>query len=554
MTTITGTECILNILRAEGVEYIFGIPGATEALFMDALEDHPEFKYILSLNEIASAGAAEGYARTSGKVGFLNLHTGPGVAAALPMLSNAYYGGVPLVVTAGQQDTRMLASEPALTDNLVKIASPFTKWSTEIIHVEDIPVIMRRAFRTASHPPTGPVFVSLPMDVINDSLEYVESAASPSFTKVHPDEDSIRIAAEMLSRAKNPLIMVEDGVAKYEALDQVVKFAEQIGAKVYQAWMADVNFPVNHPLYMYDLNINSPATREMLEKVDVLIGVGALLFSQAIYLPKPLLTPATKIIQIDNNPWQIGKNFPAAAGIEGDIKTSLIDLMSALEKKISAKDREAITARIQVISQEKQSLVKAFEEKVRKEREDVPISVTRLMQEIRDAIKPGTRIVDDCWSCSGVLRRTIPFSEPKSYQRARGGGSIGWGLPGAIGVKLASPDRPVVSISGDGSAMWSIQSLWTAARYDVPVTYIIIANSCYRQVRLMKTMIMGEKVKGRVLGTELCNPQNDFCKIAEGMGLTAQKVEHPSELKAALNRALELNKPNLIEVRVESTL
>ena len=175
------------------------------------------------------------------------------------------------------------------------------------------------------------------------------------------------------------------------------------------------------------------------------------------------------------------------------------------------------------------------------------------MAEIRDAIAPGTRIVDDCWSYSAILRRTIPFEEPRSYQRARGGGSIGGGLPTALGAKLASPDRPVVCISGDGSAMWSIQSLWNAAHYDIPVTFIILSNGAYRQVRMMKIKILGEGVKGRNLGTVLSPPDIDFCKIAEGMGIAARKVSDPGGLKAALEEALGSGIPNLVDVTVDAS-
>jgi benzoylformate decarboxylase len=554
MAMIKARDALVQILRSEGVEYVWGIPGATEVHFMDALEDAADIKYILCLHEVAAVGMAEGYARASGKVGFLNLHTGTGLAAALPMLANAYYGGVPLVVTAGQQDTRLLATEPALADNLVRIAGPFTKWATEIQHAEDLPMIMRRAFKVAAHPPTCPVFVSLPQDVMAAEIDFEYLPGSPSFSKLHPDGDSIKLAVELLSEARNPVIIVEDGVAKNEALSEVVRFAEKIGARVYQPWMADVNFPVNHPQYMYDLDITSLSTRDMLEKVDVLIVVGALFFGMPVYLPEPLVTGATRVIQIDNNPWQIGKNYPVACGIEGDIKIAVTDLIDKLEERLTPGRRRAIKSRVADIAREKQAMVKAFEEKALQEKDDLPIRATRLMREIRDNIQPGTRIVDDCWSYSAILRRTVPFSEPRSYMRSRSGGSIGWGLPGAIGVKLADPERPVVCISGDGSAMWSIQSLWTASRYNIPVTFIIASNGCYRQVRLMKTLILGEKGKGRFLGTDLCGPRNDFCKIAEGMGMSGRKVDQPSRLKDVLTEALKSNRPNLIEVTVDPAI
>ena len=554
MSRVTGKEALMQILRSEGVEYVFGIPGATEAQFMDVMEDHPEIRYVLCLHEVVAVGMAEGYARTSGKAGFLNLHTGTGLAASLPMMSNAYYGGVPLVATVGQQDSRLLAEEPAMSDNLVKIAGPFAKWATEVIHSEDLPTVMRRAFKVATHPPTGPVVVSLPSDVLAGSFDFEYPAGCQSYTRLHPDDRSIESAVELLKAARNPAIIVEDGVTKCEALDEVVRFAEQIGARVYQPWMSDVNFPVHHPQYIGDLDPNSLATRDILEAVDVLVVVGALFFQQAIYLPKPLVQASTKVIQIDNDPWQIGKNSPISCGVEGDIKVALSDLTRALEGELNSAARSAIAARVKTVSLEKRAMMEAFEKKAQAERDNIPISGTRLMVEIRDAIEPGTRIVDDCWSYSAILRRTIPFSEPLSYLRSRGGGSIGGGLPASLGVKLASPDRPVLCVSGDGSAMWSIQSLWNASHDDIPVTFVIISNAAYRQVRLMKAKLLGDGAKGRNLGTVLSPPEIDFCKIAEGLGVSAQKVTEPGRLRSALKKGLGSGVPNLIDVVVDASL
>ena len=387
---MTGRQALVEIFRREGVEYIFGIPGATEVLFMDALEDCPDIKYVLGLHEVVVAGMAEGYTRASGKVGVLNLHTGTGLSAALPMLSNAYQGGVPLLITAGQQDTRLHAYEPALIGQLVRLARPFTKWATEIIHTEDIPTVFRRAFKVATHPPTGPVFVSLPQNVMESSLDYEYRKGAPSHTRLHPDPESIEVAADLLSRAQNPAIIVEDGVAKGEALAEVVEFAELLGARVYEWWMSDVNFPLDHALHGGDLNLGSLSTREILAKVDVLVAIGTELFSQPIYLEKPLLSPTTQIIHIDNNPWQIGKNFPVASGIEGDIKVAVADLTSALRKKMTARGQEAAKTRARTIGEEKRKADTAFADMALQEKDTLPISATRLMQEIKANLIPGT--------------------------------------------------------------------------------------------------------------------------------------------------------------------
>lgn len=548
MAMMTGTRVLMELLRNERVEYIFGIPGATEVLFMDALEDYPEMKYVLGLHEVIVVGMAEGYSRTSGRAGVINLHTGSGLAAAMPMLHNAHLGGVPLVITAGQQDSRLLLQEPSLSGDLVRMAGQFAKWSTEVLFAEDIPLAMRRAFKVAMHPPAGPVFVSLPQDVLGKSINFEYTPGTPPHPRLRPDQGAVNTAVELLAAAGKPAIIVGSGIAQDDALSEVVKLAELTGARVYQPWMSDVNFPVSHPQYLGDLNTGSAGTIELLKSVDVLVAVGVPLFKQPFYLPQPLISASTRVIHVDNNPWEIGKNFPVAAGIEGSIKVSLTEMTVALQKRMTAPARQAAMARAGEIAREKEKITGAFLEKARQERDKKPISITRLVQELRDALKPGTVVVDDCWSCSAMLRRGIDFTEPGSFQRSRYGGSIGWGMSGAIGVKLAAPESPVVAVVGDGSAMWSIQSLWTAAHYDVPVTYVICSNACYNQVRIMKNLIMGDKARGRYLGTDLDNPRIDFCQLSRAMGVRSEKVEQPEELRGALRSALESDKPALVEI------
>jgi benzoylformate decarboxylase len=551
MTMMMGSQAVVELLRKEGVEYVFGIPGATEVLFMDALEDHAEIKYILGLQEVVIMGMAEGYARMSGKAGVVNLHTGPGVAAAMPMLFNAHMGGVPLVVTAGQQDSRLLMQEPALSGDLVKMASQLTKWSTEVSHASDIPVAMRRAFKVAMHPPTGPGFVSLPQDILGQEIDFEDVPRAQYFSRLRPDREAIQRASESLAAARTPALVLGNGVAKSGAVPEVVKLAELLGARVYHPWMSEVNFPVGHPQYLGDLDLASLRTREILESVDVLVVIGIPLFRPSAYLPKPLITANTKVIQIDNDGWEIAKNIPVAVGVEGDIKAAVAELNEVLQERLSAQAREGAKIRAKEISKEKERMTDAFLQKALKERDHVPISASRLMQELRDALKPDSLVVDDSWSCSQTLYRSIDFIEPKSFQRAPGG-SIGWGMPGSLGVKLAAGDRPVVAVVGDGSAAWSIQSLWTASHYNIPVTYIICANASYSQVKIMKMRLMGEKAKGRNLGTSLDNPRMDFCQLAQAMGVYGQKAERPEDLKEALKTALGSGKPALVEVYIES--
>src|SRR5512135_1018217 len=191
MARMKGNKVLIDLLRREGVEYVFGIPGATEILFMDALEEAPDIRYILSLHEVVCAGMAEGYARATGKVGFLNLHTGPGVAAALPMLYNAQSGNVPLVITSGQNHTRLLQYDPHLTGDIVGMGKIYTKWSTEIVHAEDIPVVLKRAFKMALQPPTGPVLVSLPQNVLDRQIDFEYGASTIGYPRLRPDKAAL---------------------------------------------------------------------------------------------------------------------------------------------------------------------------------------------------------------------------------------------------------------------------------------------------------------------------------------------------------------------------
>ena len=553
MTLMTGGEALMRLFRHEGVEYVFGVPGATEVLFMDALEDHPEIRFILGLHEVVTVGMAEGYARTSGKVAVVNLHTAAGLAAAMPMIFNARLNRAPLLLIGGQQDSRLLMQEPALTGDLVGMARQVTKWSTEVFHAADIPLVIQRALRVASHPPAGPAFVSLPQNVLAEKMDFDYVPRGPLSIRLRPDPKAIAEATAQLITAKRPGILVGIGVAQSAALAEAVALAELIGAPVYDPWMSEVNFPTNHSHYLGDLNLAAAQIRDILKSFDVLVVIGVQLFSQPIYFSEPLLGRQTKVIQIDNDSWEVGKNFPIAAGIEGDIKASLAELCESLGKALSTEGRDQARQRSEGIAREKQKGKEAFLEKARQERDRVPIAVSRLMQELRDSLQPGTRIVDDCWSCSPVLRRSIAFTDVKSYQRIRDG-SIGWGMPGALGVKLASPGRPVIAVVGDGSAMWSIQSLWTAAHDQIPVTYVVCANASYCQVKVMKGFLMGEQAKGRYLGVDLDNPRIDLASMARAMGVYGQKVEHPGQLREALSSALESGKPALVEVIIERIL
>lgn len=553
MVQMAGKEALIELMQHEGVDYVFGIPGATEILFMDALEKVPQIKYVLGLNEIVCLGMAEGYARASGKPGFLNLHTGPGLATSLPMLYNAHSGGVPLVITVGQNHSRLLQYDPHLSGDIVGMGKMYTKWCTEIYHAEDIPAVMQRAFKMALQPPTGPVLISIPQNVLAQEFDFRYKPSTIVYPRLRPDLDALNHAVEILQTAERPVVFVESGVTRCEALEETVSFCELIGARVYQGWMSDVNFPVTHPQYLGDLDPTSPPAKGLLQNADVFIGIGFPMFAQGFFNPDPTLPEDIKIVQIDENPWEIGKNFPVDCGIQGDIKASLSELNNFLAKSMSEKARQNARSRAEIIGREKAEKDARLNRQIAAEKEDVPVSISRLMADIKEVMTADTLIVDDCWSSSGMLRQVLDLTKPKSFFRARRGGSIGWGLPGALGVKLGMPSKRVLAVSGDGSAAWSMQSLWTAARYRIPVTYVITNNATYRQVKLVRRLLLGDyPLNEKHAGMELDENVIDFCQLAQSMGVKGQKVQKPEELSIALQTALESGEPRLVEVFTEN--
>ena len=550
MTLTTGARALVELLRHQGVEYVFGIPGATEIRFMEALEEAPGICYVLGLQEVVCAGMAEGYARATGKPAFLSLHTVPGVAAASPLLYNARLGRVPLVVTVGQNDTRLLQRDPHLAGDIVGIGKIHAKWSTELVHAGDIPTIISRAFKMAMQPPTGPVLVSLPQNVLEQEFDFTHEPGTVVFSRIRPDGAALAQAVETLLRAERPLILVESGVARCDALDEVVRFAELTGSRVYQAWMSDVNFPVTHCQYLGDLDPTSAEARDIFHDVDILIGIGCSLFAEGFLHTETPLPTSTKIIHIDDDPWEIGKNLRTDCGIQGDIKIVLTELNAALEAALPKDARRRAEQRAAHISREKAESDAALQARLAEERDQVPISVSRLMTEIKEVMGRDTVIVDECWSASRDLRQILDLARPNSFFRSRKGGSIGSGLPMALGVKLGVPDRRVIAVVGDGSAAWSMQSLWTAARYLISVTFVITNNATYRQVKLVRQAVLGdESLPGeKHEGMELDFPVIDFCVLARSMGMHGERLSRPEDLEGALRNAVASGEPRLVEV------
>ena len=546
MVRITGKRAVFEMLKAEGVEYVFGNPGTTETPLMDELESHPEFKYVLALQEGTAMGMADGYARATGSPAFVNLHIETGLANGMSLLHNANQGGTPLVLSAGNLDVRALAS--GRTD-LAELARPFTKFTAEATHPEQVPGLMRRAFNEAKTPPMGPAFVGFSANALDDEGEMDIYPSPRGLFRAAPDARAVEEAAALLASSDNPVMTVGDRVAQSGAAAEAVRVAELLGARVYASSYSEMNFPTTHPQYL-----GSPSSGE----VDAVLAVGKLAgYSMLSGRRSRLYGPDTKLVHLDVGAGGVGSDQPTHVGIVADPKVALAELAAALEASMSGSAREAAKGRAVGLASEKAAMLAAERRRIEERWRIAPMSAERMMAELAGAVPGDAVIVNDAITSGAALLQAFDFVEPGSIHGERGG-AIGWGMGGALGVKLANPDRPVVAFAGDGSAMMTIQGLWTAANSDIPVVYVICNNSAYRILKvnmdLYKDQVLGEDAReSRYMGMDF-PIRSDFAGIAEAMGVKGRRVEDPEELRPAMQEALSLGGPALLDVIIDGSL
>ena len=531
---------------------MFGNPGTTELPLMDALAAEHELRYVLALQEAPAMGMADGYAQASGPCAVINLHAAPGLGNALGMLYDAQKANSPILVTAGQHEQRFNFTEPLLMGDLPTIARPFVKWSDEVRRLEDLPRAIHRAVKTALAPPMGPVFLSLPGDILTDSADIDLGSPSRVATGIRGDISAIGQAASVIARAKSPVIVAGDCVPQGNALAELVAFAEAVGAPVYDECMASrAMFPSSHPLYRGALVRLPEAIRGVLDQHDLLVSIGADIFTLSLPGDVESMPEGYPVVHLDTDPWQLGKNYPETVSILGDPKATLPELTAALIQARSAVESETAVKRLAHAKAEGVSSLHKLNALADAMAERHPIHPLALMQTIGRRLPDDAVVIDETISSGTGLRRFLKSDDAQSFYGLRGGG-IGWGLPAAIGVKLALPNRPVVALIGDGSAMYTIQGLWTAARENLRMVFIIINNYSYRILKQRTNAMKGLAAQtDNYVAMDLDRPRVDFVSVARGLGLTAHKATTLSDLGDLLEAALEHDGPTLIDVEVD---
>ncbi len=552
MPRLSGRYAFIEQLVAEGVTHVFGNPGTTEQGFQDALQEYPQLQYVLALQESVAIGAADGFARASGRPAFAQVHIMPGLGNAIGMLYNSYRMRTPLVVYAGQHPQRGNSQEPILAGDLVRLAQPVTKWAVEAQDANEIPVLLRRAFKTAMEPPRGPVFVTVPTNVMDEESKADIAPSTPADTRAHVRPEVVERIAMALLEARSPVIICGDGVAVAGGQGELVQLAEAIGARVHSSFAAELPFPSAHPLYAGLLNVvSAPALKGQLSSADLIFAVGTPVLPLLFPIDEPPFAEGATVIHIDLDAWEIGKNWPTDIGVMADPRLAMADILAVLRSMMTDEQRSAAVQRASAVETMNSQLLQALEGAAKARWEASPMSAGRMMAEVGGAMHPDTLLFDESITSGGYLMRYLRFPDAGRHYRAIGGG-LGPGMPNPIGIKLARPDRPILSVIGDGAALYTIQALWTAAHHKIPVTWVIANNRSYRILKLNMLEYLGEGAAGRrFVEMDMTDPELDFSQIAQAFGVKGVRVQHGDEVGDALREAQSSGEPRVVDAVID---
>jgi benzoylformate decarboxylase len=557
--TISGIQAFLELLAGFNVRYIFGNPGTTELPLNDALVGDARFQYILGLQEVPVMGMADGYSMASGQLGVVNLHISCGLGHAMGILYNAYREGTPLLVTAGQQDRRLQFEEPILGGDMVSVARPWTKWSVEVNRVQDLPIALRRAAQIALTPPTGPVFLSLPIDVqmeIAGDLD-LSPIRLPS-ARVRPPIEAIQQAAELLVGAKNPAILAGSRVTERDAMRELVAVAESLGAPVITepgTTHGRLAFPSDHPLNGQGLPLWSPEIRDRLQEYDALLVVGMDLLRQYVYHePSRAIPEHLRLVHLDESPWQISKNYAIDVGVIGDTKSSLAELQAELAQRLGAAGKAQIAERVASHVKKHQKTRESLRMQINEQSSLRPLTPLGLMGALSKVLPDDVAVVEEAVTTTNTTFERLGALKNTTGYFGHRGWALGWGLGVSIGVKLAWPDRPVLALLGEGAATYGIQGLWSAAKYKVPVVFVICNNAQYQILKIgARGLNLPRANEGRFEGLDLVGPEIDYVGLARSFGIESHRISEPDELADAVSAGFKGDKPILFDVPISRT-
>jgi thiamine pyrophosphate-dependent acetolactate synthase large subunit-like protein len=547
----TGRFAIIEQLVADGIRYLFGNPGTVEQGFLDSLTDYPEIEYILALQETVAVGMGDGYARATKRPTVVQLHSGVGLGNGIGMMYQAKRGHAPLVVLAGESGLRYDAMEAQMWSDLVAMAEPVTKWATRVVDPSSLLRVLRRAIKEAATPPMGPVFVSLPMDVLDAPNDEIVVPTSFPSTRTMPAPSDVERIASLFAEASRPMIIAGDGVAWSQAQPELTRLAEIWGAEVWGADWSEVNMDHGHPQFQGMLgHMFGDHSRSITSVADAVLICGTYVFPEVFPALEGVFAPGAPVVHIDLDAHEIAKNFPVDVGLVADPKLTLGAVADALTSAMTTERRAAAQARARALGKAKASTLAAGCDRDRTFHDSLPLHASLFAEELARQLPEDAIIFDEALTTSPDLTRYLIPHAPGQYYLTRGG-SLGVGFPGAIGLKLANPDKTVIAFSGDGGSMYTFQSLWTAARHGVAAKFVVCNNHSYE---LLKVNIEEYWTERDIpehqfpVGFDLATPGIRFDELARGLGVASTRVEKPDEIAPAIAEALAHDGPFLIDL------
>jgi len=523
---ITVRDAVIDFMRRVGMTSVFGNPGSTE---LPMFRDFPaDFRYVLGLQEAVVVGMADGYAQATRNAALVNLHSAAGVGNAMGNIFTAFKNRTPLVITAGQQARSILPFDPFLfSAQATELPKPYVKWSVEPARAADVPLAIARAYYLAMMPPRGPVLVSIPADDWDQPAELLQTRSVS--TELRAEPKLLEQIGATLNASRRPAFVVGAAVDRDNAWDAVVQLAERHQARVFAAPMSGrCSFPEDHPLFAGFL----PAMREkivaLLDGHDCIFAIGAPAFTYHVEGNGPHLPPGAHLCQLTDDP-STAAWTPAGTAVVGSIRLSVLDLLTqALPPARALPPTRPTPPRAQA---------------------GAPLSVAYVMQTLHELRKPSDIIVEEAPSARSIMQTHLPITQSEGFFTMDSGG-LGYGMPAALGVALAKPQARIIGIFGDGSSMYSIQSLWSAAQLQLPITFLILNNGRYAALQDFAP-VFGFAADDPVQGTDL--PALDFVGLAQAQGCSAMWVSDAAALRDALQLALtrkDAQRPMLIEIEV----
>jgi benzoylformate decarboxylase len=520
---MTVRAAVLDLLRAFGMTSIFGNPGSTELpLFRGFPKD---FRYVLGLQEAVVVGMADGYAQATHNAAFVNLHSAAGMGHAMGNIFTAYRNRTPLVITAGQQARSILPYDPFLfSAQATELPKPYVKWSCEPARAEDVPLAIARAYYTAMQPPRGPVLVSVPADDWAKPCDPVHARVVS--TEIRPEPRVLDAIGEALDTSLYPAFVVGAAVDRDGAWNDVVRLAERHNAAVWAAPMSGrCSFPEDHALFAGFLPPMREKIVNLLAGHDVIFALGAAAFTYHVEGAGPHLPAGARLVQLIDDP-NIAAWAPQGTAAVGSIRLGVLDLLA----------REPPRPRGCPAPRRQSPLVEP----------STPMSVDFVMQTLAEIRDPAAIIVEEAPSSRRAMQSYLPILRSETFYTMCSGG-LGYAMPAAVGVALGKPGAKVIGLIGDGSSMYSIQALWSAAQLALPITFIVLKNRRYAALQEFAPTF-GFGPDEPLPGTEL--PDIDFVALARGLGCRGMNVNRAQDLREALIAAMPATGPTLVEVDI----